>query len=197
MVFPQTSSIVLSVAIQTAVVNGYGMHKADLTEDEQEAALKWLFIAQTHYRVTVCFNKVSVILLYLRISCLQDLPPRLLRCFVCRGRIRHRWHRRNHLAVRAHSGGMDQDNPRYLHRFGRLLGYLRRPEHRDRCHGPGPANCPRHEAPVEATGPHPALRSFYPRWLVSALKLPPTRLTSNITSPSSITVCSILRTTSL
>ena len=67
MVFPQASSIALSVAIQTAVVNGYGMHKADLTEDEQEAALRWFFIAQTPYKVTVCFNKVSVILLYLRI----------------------------------------------------------------------------------------------------------------------------------
>ncbi len=57
----------LSVAIQTAVVYGYGMHKADLTADEQEAALMWFFIAQTPYKVTVCLNKVSVILLYLRI----------------------------------------------------------------------------------------------------------------------------------
>ncbi len=55
------------MAIQTAVVNGYGMHKADLAEDEQETALRWFFIAQTPYKVTVCLNKVSVILLYLRI----------------------------------------------------------------------------------------------------------------------------------
>jgi hypothetical protein len=63
----QAFSIVLSVAIQLAVVNGYGMHKNDLSADELEAALKWFFIAQTPYKVTVCLNKVSVILLYLRI----------------------------------------------------------------------------------------------------------------------------------
>ncbi|KAL2126829.1 hypothetical protein VTI74DRAFT_175 [Chaetomium olivicolor] len=60
-------SIVLSVAIQLAVSHGYGMHKADLTKDELQASLKWFFIAQTPYKVTVCLNKVSVILLYLRI----------------------------------------------------------------------------------------------------------------------------------
>jgi hypothetical protein len=58
---------VLSVSIQLAVEHGYGMHKADLTKDEQEEALKWFFIAQTPYKVTVCLYKISVILLYLRI----------------------------------------------------------------------------------------------------------------------------------
>ncbi|KAK3297937.1 uncharacterized protein B0H64DRAFT_423839 [Chaetomium fimeti] len=60
-------SIVLSIAIQLAVSHGYGMHKADLTQAELEAALKWYFIALTPYKVTVCLNKVSVILLCLRI----------------------------------------------------------------------------------------------------------------------------------
>ncbi|SPQ24843.1 a5c6638c-0012-41a1-b479-01199bd3c0c7 [Thermothielavioides terrestris] len=60
-------SIVLSVSIQLAVVHGYGMHKADLSKEEQEEALKWFFIAQTPYKVTVCLYKFSVILLYLRI----------------------------------------------------------------------------------------------------------------------------------
>jgi 1-acylglycerone phosphate reductase len=43
------------------------MHKVDLTKDELEMCLKWFFIAQTPYKVVVCLNKVSVILLYLRI----------------------------------------------------------------------------------------------------------------------------------
>lgn len=46
---------------------GYGMHKVDLTQEELETCLKWFFIAQTPYKVVVCLNKVSVILLYLRI----------------------------------------------------------------------------------------------------------------------------------
>ena len=63
----QAFSIVLSIAIQLAVTWGYGMHKADLAKDELEMCLKWFFIAQTPYKVVVCLNKVSVILLYLRI----------------------------------------------------------------------------------------------------------------------------------
>jgi hypothetical protein len=43
------------------------MHKADLSRAEFEGALKWYFIALTPYKVTVCLNKVSVILLCLRI----------------------------------------------------------------------------------------------------------------------------------
>ncbi|KAM0248121.1 hypothetical protein ACHAQJ_009591 [Trichoderma viride] len=64
-------SIVLSVAIQLAIENGYGMHKADLTVVELDAALRWFFIAQTPYKVTVCLNKVATILLYLRIFVTQ------------------------------------------------------------------------------------------------------------------------------
>lgn len=57
----------LSVTIQLAIENGYGMHKADLTVVELDTALRWFFIAQTPYKVTVCLNKVATILLYLRI----------------------------------------------------------------------------------------------------------------------------------
>ena len=60
-------SIFLSIAIQLAVVKGYGKHKADLTLHELEDALKWFFIAQTPYKVVVCLNKTSIVLLYMRI----------------------------------------------------------------------------------------------------------------------------------
>lgn len=43
------------------------MHKADLTVVELDTALRWFFIAQTPYKVTVCLNKVATILLYQRI----------------------------------------------------------------------------------------------------------------------------------
>lgn len=43
------------------------MHKADLTVVELNTALRWFFIAQTPYKVTVCLNKVATILLYQRI----------------------------------------------------------------------------------------------------------------------------------
>ncbi|KAM0326959.1 hypothetical protein ACHAQA_006080 [Verticillium albo-atrum] len=61
------SSIVVSVAMQLAIENGYGMHKVDLSKPELRYALKLFFIAQTPYKVTVCLNKVAAILLYLRI----------------------------------------------------------------------------------------------------------------------------------
>ncbi|KAF7555921.1 hypothetical protein G7Z17_g1790 [Cylindrodendrum hubeiense] len=48
-------------------LNGYGMHKADLTKPELRSALKLFFIAQTPYKVTVCLNKIAAILLYLRL----------------------------------------------------------------------------------------------------------------------------------
>ncbi|KAL7958605.1 putative PTH11-typeG-protein-coupled receptor [Trichoderma compactum] len=66
-VFSLIFSIVLSVTIQLAIENGYGMHKADLTVVELDTALRWFFIAQTPYKVTVCLNKVATILLYQRI----------------------------------------------------------------------------------------------------------------------------------
>lgn len=67
----QLFSVVLSTAVQVAIGNGYGMHKADLTAIELETALRWFFIAQTPYKVTVCLNKVATILLYLRIFVTQ------------------------------------------------------------------------------------------------------------------------------
>lgn len=53
--------------MQLAVENGYGMHKADLSKAELGTALRYFFIAQTPYKVAVWLNKVSVVLLYLRI----------------------------------------------------------------------------------------------------------------------------------
>ncbi|KAL6898921.1 putative PTH11-typeG-protein-coupled receptor [Trichoderma evansii] len=64
-------SVILSASVQIAIGNGYGMHKADLTATELGTALKWFFIAQTPYKVTVCLNKVATILLYLRIFITQ------------------------------------------------------------------------------------------------------------------------------
>ncbi|RMJ20117.1 hypothetical protein CDV36_000183 [Fusarium kuroshium] len=61
------SSVIVSAAMQLAIQNGYGMHKADLTKPELGMALKMFFIAQTPYKVTVCLNKVAAILLYLRL----------------------------------------------------------------------------------------------------------------------------------
>ncbi|UNI19404.1 Acylglycerone-phosphate reductase [Purpureocillium takamizusanense] len=60
-------SIALSVSIQLAVEQGYGMHKSDLTKSELRRALQLFFIAQTPYKVTVWLNKISAVLLYLRI----------------------------------------------------------------------------------------------------------------------------------
>lgn len=43
------------------------MHKADLEGAEVALALKWFFLCQTPYKVTVGLNKAAIILLYLRI----------------------------------------------------------------------------------------------------------------------------------
>ena len=67
LIFLQGFSIVVSVAMQLGIENGYGMHKADLETAELRKALKLFFIAQTPYKVTVCLNKVAAILFYLRI----------------------------------------------------------------------------------------------------------------------------------
>ncbi|KAM0268244.1 hypothetical protein ACHAQH_010021 [Verticillium albo-atrum] len=66
------SSIIVSVAMQLAIENGYGMHKVDLPKPQLRYALKLFFIAQTPYKVTVCLNKVAAILLYLRIFVTQS-----------------------------------------------------------------------------------------------------------------------------
>ncbi|KAK5118770.1 hypothetical protein LTR85_007976 [Meristemomyces frigidus] len=60
-------SVVLSVSMQSAVVHGYGEHKADLTPTQLHTALRWFFIEQTQYKMVICLNKVAVVLLYKRI----------------------------------------------------------------------------------------------------------------------------------
>jgi hypothetical protein len=80
----QLSSIVLSVAIQLAVTNGYGMHRADLTKQELSAALKWFFIAQTPYKIVVALNKVSAILFCQRIFVGKAFQ---YTCWTCMGTI--------------------------------------------------------------------------------------------------------------
>ncbi|KAH9863000.1 hypothetical protein J1614_010670 [Plenodomus biglobosus] len=60
-------SVFLSIAIQLAIVHGYGKHKRDLTVEELRTALKFFWIAQTPYKIVVCLNKTSVLLLYKRI----------------------------------------------------------------------------------------------------------------------------------
>ncbi|KAH7155981.1 hypothetical protein EDB81DRAFT_944525 [Dactylonectria macrodidyma] len=76
------SSIIVSVSMQLAIQNGYGMHKADLTKPELNTALKMFFIAQTPYKVTVCLNKVAAILLYLRLFVTRGFR---IACFVAMG----------------------------------------------------------------------------------------------------------------
>ncbi|KAB2105280.1 hypothetical protein AG0111_0g6961 [Alternaria gaisen] len=60
-------SILLSITIQLSVVHGYGQHKVDLSTEELHTCLKFFWIAQTPYKIVVCLNKVSAILLYMRI----------------------------------------------------------------------------------------------------------------------------------
>ncbi|EHA46679.1 hypothetical protein MCOR27_002597 [Pyricularia oryzae] len=60
-------SLLVSVFMQLAIENGYGKHKADLPTAHVRSALKLFFLAQTPYKISVCFNKVAAILLYLRI----------------------------------------------------------------------------------------------------------------------------------
>ncbi|KAF2443340.1 hypothetical protein P171DRAFT_389472 [Karstenula rhodostoma CBS 690.94] len=60
-------SIFLSVAIQLAVVHGYGKHVRDLSTPELRTCLMFFWLAQTPYKVVVCLNKTSVMLLYMRI----------------------------------------------------------------------------------------------------------------------------------
>ncbi|KAL5390290.1 hypothetical protein DPSP01_001862 [Paraphaeosphaeria sporulosa] len=62
-----TFSIFLSIAIQLAVVHGYGKHVRDLSKPELRTCLKFFWLAQTPYKIVVCLNKTSVILLYMRI----------------------------------------------------------------------------------------------------------------------------------
>lgn len=70
---PQMFSILLSITIQLSIVHGYGQHKVDLSTEELHTCLKFFWVAQTPYKIVVCLNKVSAILLYmkcpLRLTC--------------------------------------------------------------------------------------------------------------------------------
>lgn len=48
-------------------MHGYGKHVRDLSKLELRTCLKFFWIAQTPYKIVVCLNKISVILLYMRI----------------------------------------------------------------------------------------------------------------------------------
>jgi hypothetical protein len=50
-----------------AVEHGYGKHKADIPKPQLHKALFWFFIEQINYKMVICLNKVSVVLLYRRI----------------------------------------------------------------------------------------------------------------------------------
>ncbi|KAI4118361.1 MAG: hypothetical protein LQ345_001582 [Seirophora villosa] len=60
-------SIALTVTINLAVVNGYGRRKASLEKSELSNALMYFYVAQVVYKVVVGFNKISILMLYLRI----------------------------------------------------------------------------------------------------------------------------------
>ncbi|KAG9255635.1 uncharacterized protein F5Z01DRAFT_699392 [Emericellopsis atlantica] len=60
-------SMMVSVCMQLAVENGYGMHKSDLETDQLRVALRYFFLAQTPYKISVCLNKVAVVLFCMRI----------------------------------------------------------------------------------------------------------------------------------
>lgn len=65
-------SLMVSVCIQLAIENGYGMHRTDLSTYQLRLALKLFFFAQTPYKISVCLNKVAAILFYLRIFISQN-----------------------------------------------------------------------------------------------------------------------------
>ncbi|KFY01800.1 hypothetical protein O988_02525 [Pseudogymnoascus sp. VKM F-3808] len=65
--FALVLSLILAIAEIEAVINGYGEHSIDLGPDQAAAALKWFFLAQICYKLVVTFNKLSLLLFYLRI----------------------------------------------------------------------------------------------------------------------------------
>ncbi|KFY81010.1 hypothetical protein V499_00204 [Pseudogymnoascus sp. VKM F-103] len=60
-------SFILAITEIEAVVNGYGEHAGDLGPDQAAVALKWFYLAQIFYKLVVTFNKLSLLLFYLRI----------------------------------------------------------------------------------------------------------------------------------
>ncbi|EEH23269.2 hypothetical protein PABG_05480 [Paracoccidioides brasiliensis Pb03] len=63
----QLNSVVLTVAENMAVSNGYGRHAIDLTENEIIMSLKWFYVAQVFYKIVITLTKMSILFLYLRI----------------------------------------------------------------------------------------------------------------------------------
>ncbi|KAL8897016.1 MAG: hypothetical protein Q9207_007425 [Kuettlingeria erythrocarpa] len=75
-------SIVLTATINLAIVNGYGRHKSSLKKSELSAALMYFYIAQVVYKIVVGFNKISILMLYLRIF---TSKPFRLACYITLG----------------------------------------------------------------------------------------------------------------
>ncbi|KAJ5773032.1 hypothetical protein N7457_007928 [Penicillium paradoxum] len=66
LVIALVASTMTTVAINLAVVNGYGRHKAEMGENAQ-LAFKWFFVAQIPYKIALGCTKASILLLYIRI----------------------------------------------------------------------------------------------------------------------------------
>ncbi|KAH8810828.1 integral membrane protein [Xylogone sp. PMI_703] len=60
-------SVLTTLSECSAVANGYGDHVKDLTHEQTIKALKWFYCAQIFYKMVVTFDKLSILLLYLRI----------------------------------------------------------------------------------------------------------------------------------
>lgn len=69
----------MASAVIKSIEYGYGAHIKQLSSADRDMALKLFYIAQTPYKVTICCNKVAVMIFYLRI-----FPTRSFRiaCFV-------------------------------------------------------------------------------------------------------------------
>ncbi|KAL8655468.1 MAG: hypothetical protein Q9210_000866 [Variospora velana] len=72
-------SIILTVMINLAVVHGYGRHKLSLEKSELSNALMYFYFAQVVYKIVVGFNKISILMLYLRIFISK---PFRLACYI-------------------------------------------------------------------------------------------------------------------
>ncbi|KAJ5790845.1 uncharacterized protein N7518_007856 [Penicillium psychrosexuale] len=66
LVIALAASVMTTIAINLAVVHGYGRRKADMGEGIH-IALKWFFVAQIPYKIALGFTKASIVLLYLRV----------------------------------------------------------------------------------------------------------------------------------
>ncbi|KAF2149812.1 hypothetical protein K461DRAFT_281029 [Myriangium duriaei CBS 260.36] len=60
-------SIVLTITMCEAIVNGYGQHKADLTKQQLRLAMEWYYYAQIVYKLIIGLTKISILASYLRI----------------------------------------------------------------------------------------------------------------------------------